>query len=140
MEPTLLLFLNVLNLLTNALKYSEAGSPISINAFVRKDHSVEISIIDLGLGIPHDQAKQLFQRFSRLKRDIASTVRGTGVGLYFCKIVVEAMGGTIWVTSSGIAGEGSTFSFTLPLYEPDTNDSSLVTTQPRVSILLSQEE
>lgn len=130
----------VLNLLTNALKYSEAGSPISINAFVRKDHSVEISIIDLGLGIPHDQAKQLFQRFSRLKRDIASTVRGTGVGLYFCKIVVEAMGGTIWVTSSGIAGEGSTFSFTLPLYEPDTNDSSLVTTQPRVSILLSQEE
>jgi len=56
----------------------------------------------------------LFGKFVRLKRDLAGPVRGTGLGLYISKQLVEAMGGSIWVESSGIAGQGSRFYFTLP--------------------------
>ncbi|HKS71370.1 MAG TPA: ATP-binding protein, partial [Ktedonobacterales bacterium] len=54
-------------------------------------------------------------RFVRLERDIAGPVRGTGVGLYLCRVLAEAMGGRIWLESSGVEGEGSTFSVALPL-------------------------
>ena len=61
----------------------------------------------------------LFGKFVRLKRDLVGSVRGTGLGLYISKQLVEAMGGNIWVESSGIAGEGSRFSFTLPCVIPE---------------------
>jgi signal transduction histidine kinase/peroxiredoxin len=110
----------VLNLLTNALKYSPPGSPIRVTAQPVSVAStsvpamVEVSVQDAGLGIPPQEASKLFHRFVRLERDIAGPVRGTGVGLYLCRQFVEGMGGRIWVTSSGIPGEGSTFHFTLP--------------------------
>jgi signal transduction histidine kinase len=121
----------VLNLLTNAMKYSEPGTNVEIMATISaQDRNVaEISVKDYGLGIPQDQVKFLYQRFSRLKRDIGGSVRGTGVGLYLAKLAVDAMGGQIWVTSSGIPGEGSTFHFTLPL--SDEESSSLTITRPR---------
>jgi signal transduction histidine kinase len=110
----------LINLLSNALKYSDSGSPIEVAAFAGgKAHSQESSLIQLnvrdhGLGIPPRDQPKLFQRFVRLERDIAGPVRGTGVGLYVCRILVMAMGGHIWVESSGVPGEGSTFCFTLP--------------------------
>ena len=61
----------------------------------------------------------LFGKFVRLKRDLFGSVRGTGLGLYISKQLVEAMGGNIWVESTGIAGQGSRFSFTLPYVVPD---------------------
>ena len=61
----------------------------------------------------------LFGKFVRLKRDLVGSVRGTGLGLYISKQLVEAMGGNIWVESSGVAGEGSRFSFTLPRAVPE---------------------
>ena len=64
---------------------------------------------DTGPGIPPEEIPQLFQRFARLKRDVSGTIRGTGLGLYVCKQLVEAMNGSIWVESSGKAGEGSCF-------------------------------
>lgn len=76
---------------------------------------MQIAVRDWGLGVPTTEAGLLFQRFVRLDRDVAGTVRGTGLGLYLCRTLIEAMGGKIWVQSSGIAGEGSTFTFTLPL-------------------------
>src|SRR5258707_14988990 len=66
------------------------------------------------LVIPPAEIPMLFGKFVRLKRDVVGPVRGTGLGLYICKQLVEAMGGRIWVESSGIAGEGSRFYFTLP--------------------------
>ncbi len=120
----------ILNLLSNANKYSPPGSPIEISTRIQGDgptprrggraspprpSTVEISIRDHGAGVPPDQAPLLFQRFVRLERDIASSIVGTGLGLAICRAYVEAMGGRIWVDSTGTPGEGSTFTFTLPL-------------------------
>jgi signal transduction histidine kinase len=124
----------LINLLANALKYSVPGSPIAISAGAPAPHrrgrgvhadgaataeQIQISVRDRGLGIPQRDILKLFERFVRLERDIAGPVRGTGVGLYMCRVLVEAMGGRIWVESSGVPGEGSTFSFVLPASPPE---------------------
>jgi signal transduction histidine kinase len=69
---------------------------------------------DSGPGITSADIPLLFEKFVRLKRDLSSSIRGSGLGLYISKQLVEAMGGRIWVESSGIVGEGSRFYFTLP--------------------------
>ena len=107
----------VLNLCTNALKYSQAGSPLAFSARLYNDQrpSAIISVSDRGKGIkPEDQA-QVFQRFVRLESDLNSSVRGSGLGLYISRRLIEAMDGRIFVESNGISGEGSTFSIQLPL-------------------------
>jgi signal transduction histidine kinase len=137
----------LINLLSNALKYSEAGTPITITAVEFDDlpqkaargghrhHSQRpaaasgmalVSVQDHGLGVPPRDAPKLFNRFVRLERDIAGSVRGTGVGLYLCRVLVEAMSGRIRVESSGVPGEGSTFSFTLPLATPVEAEAPLL--------------
>ncbi len=108
-----------INLLSNAAKYSEPGTPILISATIQSGKNaqapmVAIAVRDYGLGVPPELRNMLFQRLVRLPRDVASTIKGTGLGLALCKAYVEAMGGTIWVESTGIVGEGSTFIFTLP--------------------------
>ena len=117
----------LLNLLSNAFKYSPMDTPIEVSA--RKyDHStakannhslVCVSIQDAGPGIPPTEAPLLFGKFVRLKRDLVGSVRGTGLGLYISKQLIEAMGGNIWVDSSGVVGQGSRFSFTLPNAVPE---------------------
>ncbi len=107
----------LLNISMNGLKYSEAGTPITFSARTVHDTvpSAIVSITDQGKGIqPQDQAR-LFQRFVRLESDMNSIVRGSGLGLYISRRLVEAMGGKIWIESSGIPGAGSTFHFQLPL-------------------------
>jgi signal transduction histidine kinase len=107
----------LLNISFNALKYSEAGTPIIFAARAVFDTIpyALISITDKGKGIkPQDQAR-LFQRFVRLESDLNSTVRGSGLGLYISRRLIEAMGGNIWIESSGIQGTGSTLHFKLPL-------------------------
>jgi signal transduction histidine kinase len=74
---------------------------------------VRISVRDYGLGIPSEQQQHIFERFTRLERDMNSPVRGAGLGLYICERFVSAMGGRIWVESSGVPSEGSVFSFIL---------------------------
>ena len=117
----------LLNLLSNAFKYSPVHTPIEISARLY-DNSIAIgnvhslvcvSVLDAGPGIPPSEAPLLFGKFVRLKRDLVGSVRGTGLGLYISKQLVGAMGGTIWVESSGVAGQGSCFSFTLPHVIPE---------------------
>jgi signal transduction histidine kinase len=105
------------NLSVNALKYSPAGTPVffSARAVFHQPPSVILSVSDRGKGIaPRDQGK-LFQRFVRLESDLNSTVRGSGLGLYISRRLVEAMNGRIWIESTGKPGEGSTFCIQLPL-------------------------
>ncbi|MEO7000827.1 MAG: HAMP domain-containing sensor histidine kinase [Ktedonobacterales bacterium] len=123
----------LLNILTNALKYSEPGTPIEIRAsYVMLDipetthtarrqraprEMVEITIRDYGHGIAPDQIPLLFQKFVRLPEDIASKVMGNGLGLYLSRLLIDAMGGSIWVESEGV-GHGSTFFVRLPVPPP----------------------
>ena len=115
------------NLLSNAFKYSPLHTSIMITANLNdiskseadsaSTPKVTIRIKDSGPGIPPEEISLLFGKFVRLKRDLSGIVRGSGLGLYISKQLVEAMGGTIWVESLGIPGEGSKFCFTLP-YAP----------------------
>lgn len=103
------------NLLSNIFKYVPEQTAISIEATQSAPSSpVLLSVQDAGPGIPPEELPLLFERFMRLKRDLAGPIRGTGLGLYISKCLVEAMGGTIWAESSGHAGEGSRFCLTLP--------------------------
>ena len=100
----------LLNLLTNAEKYSAPGTPIRIQ--VRQlETEMSISVIDQGRGIHPDDLPHLFDRFYRAKGE--RRVEGIGLGLYISKLLVEAHGGRIRVESE--VGKGSTFTFTLPI-------------------------
>ena len=92
------------NLLTNASKYSDEGS--EIHCIVKKDNnSLEIDIIDQGIGIPEEDKPHMFDRFFRASN--AMNIKGTGLGLNIVKRYVELMGGTIKFKSE--LGKGSTF-------------------------------
>ncbi len=107
----------LLNLSVNALKYSNAGTPITFSARAVPDRvpCAIISVTDKGKGIKLQDQAQLFQRFVRLESDLNSAVRGSGLGLYISRRLIEAMEGRIWIESNGIPGAGSTFHIQLPL-------------------------
>lgn len=75
---------------------------------------VVIDIRDGGPGIKAEDQARLFSKFMRLDNALNSRQRGAGLGLYLCRQLIEAMGGRIWVESTGVLGEGSTFSIALP--------------------------
>jgi signal transduction histidine kinase len=102
----------LLNLVSNALKYSPPQSDVDITASVN-DGNVNVSIRDRGKGVPPEDQTRLFKRFVRLERDMNSPIRGAGLGLYISKRLIETMGGRIWMESTGKVGEGSVFTFTL---------------------------
>ncbi len=120
----------LINLLSNAVKYSAPETPVKVTARLVTEKPAasarrsgqqsqrlmaEITVRDYGLGIPPEQIPLLFKRFVRLPRDLASNVVGNGLGLHLCQLFAEEMGGSIWVESSGVEGEGSTFHVQLPL-------------------------
>lgn len=100
-----------LNLLDNAVKYSEAGSRVEVSIEEDEEHTT-VSVRDTGLGIPQEELPQLFERFYRVDKDRSRATGGTGLGLAIAKEIVEMHGGGIEVESS--VGEGSTFSVKLP--------------------------
>jgi len=112
----------VRNLLSNALKYSPADTTITLSATVNED-SVYLCVKDEGAGIPPEEMSLLFGKFVRLQRDMSGSIRGTGLGLYISKQLVEAMDGRIWAESSGILGEGSRFYVRLPAAHSRTTTS-----------------
>jgi len=98
------------NLITNAIKFSNNGDVISVTAAVEDDNIV-ISVKDTGQGIPEPQLKKLFRNKVDSKTGTHNE-SGTGMGLLFCKDLIEKCNGHIWVTSK--LGEGSEFTFTVP--------------------------
>ncbi len=103
------------NLLSNAVKYSPRGGVIRVGAWSDSD-KVTVYVADQGIGIPPEEQGRLFRRFSRLDSGLRRETKGTGLGLYLVKSLVEAHGGSVWVHSE--PEKGSTFFFTLPVYRP----------------------
>jgi signal transduction histidine kinase len=102
------------NLLENAYLYSDAGRTVRIRIGAQ-DAIVQVDVIDQGVGIPPALQERVFERFYRGENPHVLATYGTGLGLSIVKKLVEMHGGKIWVQSKGVEGEGSIFSFTLPL-------------------------
>jgi signal transduction histidine kinase len=111
----------LVNLFSNAIKYSPKGSQIEVGVRSQPIKGTplmaQITVRDHGPGIHAAQADLLFRRFVRLPQDLASAVPGSGVGLYLCKVLTEAMGGKIWVEPVEQTHEGAVFCLELPTIE-----------------------
>jgi len=122
-EPELKVFADELrvkqclnNLLSNAIKFSSEEGKILVRVR-RKDGKVETCVKDRGRGIPPDKLNSIFQPFYRVDGSTTADVGGTGLGLTITRMLVEMMGGDLWVESQ--EGKGSNFYFTLPIKPPD---------------------
>jgi len=102
----------VLNLLSNAQKYGETGTPASVRVS-QQGNEARVDVTDRGPGISREDRENLFSKFFRTSLSRRSRIPGTGLGLSIAKTLVEAQKGRIWLRSQ--QGKGSTFSFTVPL-------------------------
>jgi signal transduction histidine kinase len=105
----------LLNLLSNALKFTPAGGRIEVRARVQDDVA-EIAVTDTGVGIAPEDQEAVFEEFRQVGA-ADNKVEGTGLGLALSRKFIELHGGRIWVKSQ--VGQGSTFTFTLPVRRED---------------------
>jgi len=116
----------LVNLLDNAIKFSPQGGAVRVttdgvsatptfeeSSEITSQHYISVSVTDMGPGIPEEYREKIFEKFIQIEEQESRRGRGSGLGLTFCKLVVEAHGGRIWVESH--VDQGSTFTFTLPL-------------------------
>ncbi|HEV8662161.1 MAG TPA: ATP-binding protein [Candidatus Methylomirabilis sp.] len=113
------------NLLSNAVKFTPPGGRVSVAASLRPPDTVLVTVQDTGMGIAPEDAIRIFRPFEQVDATLAREQGGTGLGLPISKRLVELHGGRIWVESAG-PGQGSTFSFTLPLGRPAIKPKVLV--------------
>lgn len=105
----------VSNLVENAVKYGGKENPIRIVVHMEAE-GVTVSIVDRGPGIPPELGDKVFDRFYQVDQSATRSVGGTGLGLYICRRMAEAIGGRVWLEAS--SSEGSTFSVWVPLAPP----------------------
>jgi len=117
----------LVNLLTNAIKYSDVNAEIVISA-KEASGKIKIAVQDFGKGIPTDELDRLFGSFEQHDPKESGGVGSTGLGLTFCKLAVEAHGGEIFINSK--VGVGTTFSFELPAASSQTSDLDQVGSHP----------
>ncbi len=106
----------LINLVNNAIKFTETGEIIVHSRFLRRDNDqmqLEFSVKDTGIGIEQEKAEQLFDAFHQADKSTTRRYGGSGLGLSICKRLVEMMNGKIWLEST--PGEGSTFYFSITL-------------------------
>jgi signal transduction histidine kinase/CheY-like chemotaxis protein len=106
----------LLNLLTNAVKFTPDGGSIEVSA-MRAGEFAEVSVRDSGVGIPVEDHERIFEAFQQGARDSLAGEEGTGLGLTLTKRIVELHGGRISLSST--PGEGSTFTFAIPIAGPN---------------------
>lgn len=106
----------LINLVGNSIKYTSSGW---VRAFVTNYSPTHLlfAVSDSGLGIPKENQDKLFEKFYRAERKEIAGIQGTGLGLYISKKIVELMDGQMWFVSE--IGKGSTFYFTLPIFNPE---------------------
>jgi signal transduction histidine kinase len=102
----------LVNLLSNALKYSPTSGSVRLSAALYGDGKVALRICDEGMGIAPEWVDKVFGKFSQVEARKAGAAIGSGLGLTFCRLAVEAQGGRIWLESE--VGKGTTVIFTLP--------------------------
>jgi PAS domain S-box-containing protein len=100
----------VINILTNAIKYSPNGKKVTVDTDIQ-DEQIIVKITDYGIGIPENDLDRVFTRFFRV-RGLASTFAGSGIGLYISSEIIKRHGGSMWVESE--INKGSTFYFSIP--------------------------
>jgi signal transduction histidine kinase/ActR/RegA family two-component response regulator len=105
----------VVNLLSNAAKFTQEGGRILLEA-ARQADSLMIKVSDTGIGIAPENYERIFESFVQLDSSLARTQKGTGLGLALTRDLVKMHGGRIWVESEG-ASKGAVFTFTIPLVE-----------------------
>jgi PAS domain S-box-containing protein len=106
------------NLVFNAYHYTPEGGTITVQLQqLNGGHQIQVDIKDNGVGIALEDQERIFERFYRGEHPLVLATPGTGLGLSIVKQIIEMHKGKIWMKSSGIPGEGSVFSFTLPVYE-----------------------
>jgi signal transduction histidine kinase/DNA-binding response OmpR family regulator len=124
----------LVNLLTNAIKFTEQGEVV-LNVSGRQvdadgQHEVQFAVRDTGIGIPADRMHRLFQSFTQVDASTTRRFGGTGLGLAISKRLSEMMGGRIWAESDGVRGRGATFYVTItaplaPLPLPAVSSAAL---------------
>ncbi|MDE0885104.1 MAG: ATP-binding protein [Myxococcota bacterium] len=107
----------LVNLLGNALKFTEAHGQVKISARADSD-GIKLAVADTGVGIPVTKLSAVFDRFAQVDDSATRRHEGTGIGLALTREMVELHGGQIWAASAG-EGQGTTIHFTLPWGEPD---------------------
>jgi len=110
-DPSLIKLV-VENLIDNAIRYIKGPGKVEIK-LTMENKRVLFSIKDTGVGIPQKDKKYIFQKFFRAENVLKERTRGSGLGLYVCKSIIENLGGRIWFKSE--EGKGTTFYFTLPI-------------------------
>ena len=105
------------SLLDNAYQYTPESGQITLRALHLRNE-IQVDVIDSGVGIPAEEQEHVFERFFRGENPLVLETAGTGLGLSIVQHLVGMHQGRIWLESAGIPGKGSTFSFTLPLYNP----------------------
>jgi signal transduction histidine kinase/CheY-like chemotaxis protein len=105
----------LINLVTNAVKFTPVGGKVHVSAEAVRN-GVRFTVSDTGPGLSPEEQRHLFEKYSELAGRKKTELKGTGLGLFICKSVVEAHGGTIGVDSA--QGKGSVFHFTLPTGKP----------------------
>jgi signal transduction histidine kinase len=107
----------LINLLGNAFNYTLEDGKVVLSVH-QLENEIRIDIRDNGIGIPPREQERIFDRFYRGDNHMVIATAGTGLGLSIVSKLINMHKGRIWVQSSGVEGEGSTFSFTLPIYNP----------------------
>ena len=110
-DPSLLKIVTE-NLIDNAIRYTKGGGTVEIKLMKEKD-KVLFAIKDSGVGIPQKEQKYIFQKFFRAENISKERTRGSGLGLYVCRSILNKLGGQIWFKSQ--LGKGTTFYFKLPI-------------------------
>ena len=112
---------SLLNLVNNAVKYSSEEKYLGIHLY-RENGSVNLDVVDHGIGIPANEQPKIFEKFYRVGDPLVHNTKGSGLGLSLVRHIVQAHGGAVAVAST--PGKGSTFTITLPVPDPATQHLS----------------